>query len=148
VALTAFGIDSAPSLAREVGPLLDGAACADVRRLPFADASVDVVTCSQLLHHFDDAGIAEVLRELDRGARRFVVVGELRRSWLAACGFWLVAWPLGFHAITRHDGVVSVLRGFTAEELARHVWMSTGRRARVRRHLGFRLTATWDANAA
>jgi SAM-dependent methyltransferase len=148
VALTAFGIDSAPSLAREAGPLLDGAACADARRLPFPDAAVDVVTCSQLLHHFDDAGIAELLRELDRVARRYVVVGELRRSWLAACGFWLVAWPLRFHAITRHDGVVSVLRGFTAEELARHVQSSTGRRARVRRHLGFRLTATWEANAA
>ena len=25
-------------------------------------------------------------------------------------GFWLVSFPLGFHGITRHDGVLSVLR--------------------------------------
>jgi SAM-dependent methyltransferase len=148
VSLEAFGVDEAPSLARAALPLLDGGACADVRRLPFGRASVDVVTCSQVLHHFADEEVPAVLRELDRVARRFVVVSELRRSWLAACGFWLAAWPLGFHRITRHDGFLSVLRGFTAEELARHVYEATGRRPRVRRHLGFRLTATWETGPA
>jgi hypothetical protein len=76
-------------------------------------------------------------------ARRAVIVSDLRRSWIAAAGFWLVSWPLGFHPVTRHDGVVSVLRGFTSAELARHVRDSTGRDADVRRHPGFRLTATW-----
>jgi SAM-dependent methyltransferase len=144
VALDAFGVDEAPSLARTSRHQLDGSACADVRRLPFGGASVDVVTCSQVLHHFADEEVPAVLRELDRVARRFVVVSELRRSWLAACGFWLAAWPLGFHRITRHDGFLSVMRGFTAEELAHHVLEATGRRPRVRRHLGFRLTATWE----
>jgi SAM-dependent methyltransferase len=144
VLVEVFGVDEAPSLARAARPLLDGSACADVRRLPFGGASVDVVTCSQLLHHFADDEVPTVLRELDRVARRFVVVSELRRSWLAACGFWIAAWPLGFHRITRHDGFVSVLRGFTADELARHVLEATGRRPVVRRHLGFRLTATWE----
>lgn len=148
VALDTFGVDEAPSLARAARPLLGGSVCADVRRLPFRDVSVDVVTCSQLLHHFGDEEVPLVLRELDRVARRYVVVSELRRSWLAACGFWLAAWPLGFHRITRHDGFLSVLRGFTAEELARHVVEATGRRPRVRRHLGFRLTATWETGSA
>jgi 2-polyprenyl-3-methyl-5-hydroxy-6-metoxy-1,4-benzoquinol methylase len=111
--------------------------------LPLADRSVDVVTCSQLLHHFEDAEIPVILRELDRVAREWVVISDLRRSWLAACGFWLVSWPLGFHRVTRHDGTLSVLRGFTADELARHVLGATGRRADIRRHLGFRLTAAW-----
>jgi SAM-dependent methyltransferase len=144
VALTTFGVDEAETLARVNERLLDGSACADARRLPFADASIDVVTCSQVLHHFTDAEIPDVLRELDRVARRRVIVSDLRRSWLAACGFWLVTWPLGFHPVTRHDGVVSVLRGFTPSELAGHVLAATGRRAEVRRHLGFRLTASWE----
>jgi SAM-dependent methyltransferase len=143
VALDTFGIDEAESLSRATAGTLDGSLCGDARHLPFADASVDVVTCSQLLHHFDDDQIPIVLRELDRVARGWVIVADLRRDWLAAVGFWLVSWPLGFHRVTRHDGFVSVLRGFTVDELARHVLMATGQRAEVRRHLGFRLTATW-----
>lgn len=147
VALRVFGLDEAESLVGVASEILDGGVCGDVRHLPLADASVDVVTCSQLLHHFEDAEIAAVLRELDRVASEWVVISDLRRSWLASCGFWLLSWPLGFHDVTRHDGTVSVLRGFTADELARHVLGATGRRAEIRRHLGFRLTATWRVRA-
>jgi len=40
-----------------------------------------------------------------------------------------------------------VLRGFTAAELAHHVQIATGRRATIRRHLGWRLTASWEKRA-
>ena len=140
--LTAIGVDEAASLARVSAGLLDASVCADVRHLPFPDASVDVVTCSQVLHHFEEGDIPVVLREMTRVARRAVIVSDLRRSWLAAAGFWLVTWPLGFHPVSRHDGFTSVLRGFTARELAAHAGR-IGQRAAVRRHLGFRLTATW-----
>jgi SAM-dependent methyltransferase len=144
VALETFGVDEAETLARLGRGLLDGSVCADARRLPFADASIDVVICSQVLHHFEDAELSVVLGELSRVARRFVVVSDIRRSWLAAAGFWLMTWPMGFHPVSRHDGLTSVLRGFTAGELARHVLLATGRTATVRRHPGFRLTATWS----
>jgi SAM-dependent methyltransferase len=143
VRTTTFGVDQAETLARLCRIQLDGSACADARFLPFPDASVDVVICSQLLHHFEDADIDVVLRELNRVARVAVIVSDLRRSWFAAAGFWLVAWPLGFHAVTRHDGTTSVLRGFTASELAEHIERATGSAAEVRGHLGYRLTATW-----
>jgi ribosome-associated toxin RatA of RatAB toxin-antitoxin module len=42
---------------------------ADALELPFADKSFDLVTCSQTLHHFDDADAVRVIRELDRVAR-------------------------------------------------------------------------------
>ncbi|MFL5616761.1 MAG: methyltransferase domain-containing protein [Gemmatimonadaceae bacterium] len=146
--LRTFGLDEAESLALAAKQSLDGSVCGDARLLPLATASIDVITCSQLLHHFEDDEISLVLRELDRVARGWVVVSDLRRSWLAACGFWLVSWPLGFHRVTRHDGFVSVLRGFTVEEVARHVLAATGQRAEVRRHLGYRITATWRPRAA
>lgn len=119
------------------------AACADALHLPFDDASVDIVLCSQLLHHFDGDRLLRALRELDRVARVRVIVADLRRSWLAAAGLWAASFPLGFHPISRHDGVVSVLRGFTPRELAAHVHRATGRVAAVRRHRGFRVTASW-----
>jgi 2-polyprenyl-3-methyl-5-hydroxy-6-metoxy-1,4-benzoquinol methylase len=147
VRMTTFGVDQAETLARISGISLDESVCADARFLPFADSSMDVVTCSQVLHHFEDAQIEGVLRELHRVARRAVIVSDLRRSWVAAAGFWLVTWPLGFHSVTRHDGATSVLRGFTTSELADHVRRATGAVADVRRHLGYRLTATWMATS-
>ena len=147
VALETFGVDGAETLARLGHALLDGSACADARCLPFADASIDIVICSQVLHHFEDAELGAVLAELSRVARRFVVVSDIRRSWLAAAGFWLMTWPMGFHPVSRHDGLTSVLRGFTSDELTRHVHQATGRTATVRHHPGFRLTATWSPRA-
>ena len=147
VALTAIGLDLAPELARAARDRTDGALCGDAFRLPFADRSVDVVTCSQLLHHFAETEVRTLLVELNRVARRRVVIGELRRSWVAAGGFWLASWPLSFHPVTRHDGVLSVLRGFTAGELRALVRSAVGQAAEVRRRAGWRLTAAWTPRA-
>lgn len=144
VRLIVVGVDGAESLAQVSANVLDWTVCGDARRLPFANNSIDVVTCSQVLHHFEDHEIELVLRELNRVARRAVIVSDLRRSWFAVSGFWLVTWVLGFHAVSRHDGVTSVLRGFTDDDLGAHVQRSTGRMAKIRRHLGYRLTATWS----
>lgn len=142
--LTTIGVDGAPSLARAIRARVTFAVCADAAALPFADASVDVVLCSQLLHHFDDSGAEALIRELNRVARRAVIICDLRRSWLAALGFWLASFPFRFHPVTRHDGVVSVLRGFTRAELTRLVASAVGVAPRVQRRLGFRLTVHWS----
>jgi ubiquinone/menaquinone biosynthesis C-methylase UbiE len=144
--LTTIGVDGAISLLMAARDSTTGMVCADALALPFRDGSVDVAMCSQLLHHFTDPDVERLLRELHRVSRRAVIVCDLRRSWLAAAGFWLVSFPLCFHPITRHDGVVSVLRGFTAGELRRHVSAATGASPRVSRRLGFRLTARWTRN--
>lgn len=143
VTLTTYGLDNAFTLVHAAGAKLDSALAGDVRALPFADHSVDIVVCSQLLHHFPEAEIADVIRELDRVARLRVIVADLRRSWIAAAGIWLASFPLGFHPVSRHDGVVSVLRGFTSRELGAHVIRAIRRAPVVRRRLGWRVTATW-----
>ena len=115
--LFTVGVDEASSLLVAARSAIDAGVCADALALPFADGAVDVVICSQLLHHFVDADAARLVKELNRVARRAVVVSDLRRSWVAAAGFWLVSFPLRFHPVTRHDGTVSVMRGFTTSEL-------------------------------
>ena len=143
VALRTIGLDAAEELARASRQAGGLSVCGDALRLPFATGSVDVVTCSQLLHHFTEPDGAQLLAELDRVARVRVIVSDLRRSYLAAGGFWLASWPLRFHPVTRHDGVVSVLRGFTSAELGALVHGAVGRAPRVTRRLGWRLTASW-----
>lgn len=146
--VTTIGIDEASSLLTAARGRVDFAVCANALALPFRDRSVDVVMCSQILHHFEDADAERFLREMNRVARRAVIISDLRRSWIAAAGFWLVSFPMRFHAVTRHDGVVSVLRGFTAADLRRLVRAGTGVTPTVTHRLGWRLTASWTPSEA
>ena len=143
VQLDTIGLELAPSIALAASRACTFAVVADAMHLPFPDRSVDVITCSQVLHHFEDDAAERLLRECTRVARRAVVIGDLRRSWFAVAGLWLTSFGLGFHPVSRHDGIVSILRGFTRAELAALVERATGRRATVRHALGWRLTATW-----
>lgn len=144
VELHTVGLDIAPELAAASAEKVDAAVCADALRLPFADDSIDVVTCSQVLHHFPGTSGTELLREMNRVARVRVVVSDLRRSWTAAGGLWVASFPLFFHPISRHDGVVSVLRGFTPVELERLVNQSIGANARASSRFAFRVTTSWS----
>src|SRR5215208_4131336 len=143
VPLTTIGVDYAPSLLVTARSHVTHVACASAFSLPFRDHSVDIVMCSQLLHHFDSGQSIHLVRELNRVARRVVILSDLRRSWIAAVGFWLAAVGLRFHRVTRHDGVVSVLRGFTSTELAQLVGTATGVTPLVQHRLGYRLTTHW-----
>lgn len=142
VSLTTIVTDRMEGLLRAGRAGADHAVCADALALPLRTGGADIVTCSQLLHHFERPDAVRLVREMHRVARRAVVVSDLRRSWIAAAGFWLVSFVLRFHRVTRHDGTLSVLRGFTAPELAGIVHDATGAAPDVRRHLGFRLSAT------
>ena len=99
VQLSLVTTDRAETLAAASRARSGDAVCGDAAALPFADRSVDVVMCSQTLHHFDDARAATVVRELDRVARVRVIVADLRRSWLAAAGprrrRWRIPPPAG-----------------------------------------------------
>jgi len=148
VTLTTIGVDAAPSLLVAARGCMTYGVCASAFALPFRDHSIDIVMCSQLLHHFDWPDAERLVREANRVARHAVIVSDLRRSWVAAAGFWIVAVALRFHPVTQHDGVVSVLRGFTAGELRRLVARATGAAPTVRRRLGYRLTVRWTPRVA
>jgi len=143
IELHSFGLDSSEQLARASSTAVDSVVCGDALELPFADRSVDVVMCSQVLHHFSPPDALTLLREMDRVARVRVIVSDLRRSRVAAVGLWLASFPLGFHAVSRHDGVVSVMRGFTPDELVDTVREAVARPATVHRRRAFRVTTSW-----
>jgi SAM-dependent methyltransferase len=146
ITLRLVGLERHRAAAHEAarpGDLL--AIVADGGRLPLRSRSVDLVLCAKLLHHLPGAAGEALLREVDRVGRLGVVVADIHRSALAAAGLWLVSFPLGFHAATRHDGIISVLRGFTPRELEA-VCAEAGIRAAVRTHAGWGLTAAWRPN--
>lgn len=143
VKLLTMGLEVTPALAAASRPRSGDAIAGSALALPFASHSVDIVTCSQVLHHFEAADGARLIAELHRVARVRVVVADVRRAWGAAIGFWFASHALRFHPITRRDGVVSVLRGFRARELSAAVFAATGCRPSVRNRRGFRVTASW-----
>ena len=143
VALRTVGLDRRHVFAARAAAKVDTGVVGDAFALPFPDHSVDIVTACQVLHHFAESEIVAFASEMNRVARRRVIVSDLRRSWLAAGGLWAASWPLGFHAITRHDGVASVLKGFEPGELLGMLGRVTTQEISVKRRPAFRVTASW-----
>lgn len=83
----------------------------------------DVVLVNLFLHHFDDAGLAELLAAAAERCDAFIAC-EPRRSPVALAGSRLLP-ALGVSADTRHDAVVSVRAGFLDQELSR-LWPASG----------------------
>lgn len=90
---------------------------ADARQLPFSERSFDYVTASMFLHHFDDESAAALLGRFWRLCRRGVVINDLLRHPVAYYGIAALARLFTTNRLVRYDGPVSVLRGFTPEEL-------------------------------
>lgn len=141
-------VDTAIALAPAVRLRGSYFVCGSIFALPFATASADLVIAAQVVHHFPPEQLPAVFSELNRVARQAVLVSDLQRSWLAAAGLWLTSFPLGFHPVSRHDGVVSVLRGFAPAELQDGVRSATGAEAEVRTFAGWRVTADWHPGHA
>jgi len=143
IRLITIGLDLAEELTRVSRTNLHAVVRANALRLPFPSGSVDVVTCSQFLHHLDSENATTLIREMNRVARIRVVISDLRRSWIAAGGLWVASFPLRFDPVSRYDGVLSIMRGFTREELTETVARAIGAPARVKHRRGFRITASW-----
>lgn len=144
ITVNPIGLELTHAFAGVAHPRVRSVMAADARVLPLADNSVDVITCSLVLHHLEEDDAEQMLRECDRVARRRVIVAELRRSWAAMGLLWLVSWVLRFHAISRHDGVVSIRRGFRVSELRALVSKATSSVVDCRARLGWRVTAAWN----
>jgi ubiquinone/menaquinone biosynthesis C-methylase UbiE len=143
ISLTTIGFDISEILLEKNRERNDSVVLGDALALPFRDSSVDVVTCSQVLHHFQDADAKKLIAEMNRVARGRVVISDLRRSVFAAGGLWLASFVLRFHPVSRHDGVVSVMRGFVSRELSDLVASAIGQKPVVKHRRGFRVTTSW-----
>ncbi len=113
---------------------------------PIRDKSVDVVLVSQVAHHLTRTSVVDLLRTCNQLARRAVIVADLRRSPFAPTIFWCGARALGFDGVTVADGMTSIRRGFSQDEM-RSLMARAGIEGRVYRRPGFRLVATWLTGA-
>lgn len=143
VAVRLTGVDLNPWSARAAGEATaDGAAI----RWQTGDVfdhtgQADVIVSSLFAHHLDDARVVRFLRWMEDRARVGWFVNDLHRHPLSHAAFGPLATALKLHPFVRHDGPVSIARGFVADDwrrLLRTAGIPEGD-ASIRRWFPFRL---------
>jgi len=121
---------------------------ADVRGLPFAPRSFDVVTASLFLHHFAQDELPELLRSLFALASRALVINDLRRARVPYV-FGRAVFPWLFQSrISVEDGLISIRSGFREPEL-RAAFAEAGiASVRIERSWPYRLLAVAERGDA
>ncbi len=90
---------------------------ADGFALPFSDNSVDYAISSLALHHFDDLGAVNILREMGRIAARGIFVIDLHRNPTAYFFYTTIGRLFLHNRLLREDGALSILKSFKPDEL-------------------------------
>ncbi len=108
-------------------------------QLPFAAAQFDYVICSLFTHHFAEEQVVQILREMGRVAGRRIFVIDLHRHPLAYFLYTTLGKLVLKNRLIRHDGALSILRSFKAEELLALAKRAGLRRVWVSRHFPYRL---------
>jgi len=107
--------------------------------LPFQNADFDYVICSLFTHHFNEEQVVQILREMNRVASRRIIVIDLHRHPVAYFLYTTLAKLVLKNRLIRHDGALSILKSFKAEELFELAKRAGLRDVGVSRHFPYRL---------
>jgi ubiquinone/menaquinone biosynthesis C-methylase UbiE len=114
--------------------------------LPFPDRSVDYVISSLMLHHFDDQGAVDILREMGRVARRGIFVIDLHRNPVAYFFYTTVGNLFLHNRLIREDGALSILKSFKPAELEKLGQQAGLGNVTVEKHFPSRLVLSAGTN--
>lgn len=98
----------------------------------------DIALCTLFLHHFTNSEIDQILSRLHHKAKIGVVVNDLQRSRIAFGLFRMVGAIFLKTKIARHDGLVSVARGFKHSELLEFSEKIENNKSRIKWKWAFR----------
>lgn len=82
-----------------------------------AGETFDVVVSNHVLHHLDDEARAAVLDDSARLASRLVLHADIERARGAYLAYRAATWPWRTRSFVHVDGLLSIRRSFTADEL-------------------------------
>lgn len=114
--------------------------------LPFPDASIDYVISSLTLHHFDDDGAVNILREMGRVARRGIFVIDLHRNPMAYFFYTTLGHLILHNRLLREDGALSILKSFKPDELEKLGQQAGLKNVTIEKHFPSRLVLVAKRN--
>ncbi len=118
----------------------------DALSLSYEDNAFNIVHAALFLHHFHGERAVTVLAEMQRVARRGVLINDLHRHPVAYLGIWLLSRGLQMAPMVQHDGPMSVRRGFQKNELETLARKAQLPDPSIRWHWPFRWTLSTIAN--
>ncbi|GIP53783.1 methyltransferase domain-containing protein [Paenibacillus vini] len=83
------------------------------------EARTDIVTGTQLLHHFSEEELPRAVASMLRAARLGVVVNDIHRHWIAWTAVWLATRVISSNKYILNDGPLSVAKGFRSQDWKR-----------------------------
>ena len=120
----------------------------DALKLPFLDSQFDYVICSLFTHHFVDEHVVQILGEMSRVARRRIFVIDLNRHPIAYLLYTTLGKLVLHNRLLRHDGALSILRSFKADELVELARRAGLRDVSIERRFPYRLVLSAAARAS
>jgi len=111
---------------------------ADALSLPFRDNSFDLVSCSLFAHHLQPTELAQFAHEAVRVSRVALLINDLIRHPLHLALVY-AGFPLMRSYVSRVDGVASVKRAYTPNEVREILTNGSGRKIEISRHFLFRM---------
>jgi ubiquinone/menaquinone biosynthesis C-methylase UbiE len=141
--LAATGITVRPTLLDRAASHLpkngsDPKLVGDALRLPFADSSFDLVSCSLFLHHLSPEQVVSFAQESLRVSRMAVLVNDLIRHPLHLALAYLGV-PLYRSRLTRHDAPASVRQAYTIPEVKQFMIQGGATSVEIQKHYLYRM---------
>ncbi|WP_413998341.1 methyltransferase domain-containing protein [Flavobacterium sp. W1B] len=110
-----FTINHAADLSRQYSNI--SYRCVNIFDKVFEELKCDIVLCTLTLHHFKDKEILKLMAVFYNKANLGIVINDLHRSSIAYRLFQMLCFIFKLNAISREDGLTSILRGFKKQEL-------------------------------
>jgi 2-polyprenyl-3-methyl-5-hydroxy-6-metoxy-1,4-benzoquinol methylase len=147
IALDLCGLDRSPWAARHAAETGVPARwiTADLFDLDPAER-FDAVICSLFAHHLEDEALVRFLRWLPGHARRGWLITDLHRHRIPWAAVWAGTRLARMHPMVRHDGPVSIMRGFSRADWQRLV-AEAGVEAEIRWVVPFRWAVSGPGRA-
>lgn len=89
-----------------------------ISELADSERQFDFVISNHLLHHLSPKDLPAILRNTQKLSRHAVIFNDIRRSDIAYAFFNLLAPPIFRSSFITQDGLTSIRRSYTFEELA------------------------------
>lgn len=142
--LRIYGLDIASRNLRIASDYLSGSGqCfiqADALQMPLPEAGVDYLISSLFVHHLEPPQVVRFLKESFKCVRKAIIISDLERGRLPLIAFKLGQTIFARSYLTRHDGPVSIRRGYTKNELYMMAIEAELTDVSVHRHFPWRIT--------